>query len=198
MDLPETYEQIRKNWHVYLAYGAGKIPDDQFDAIWDDWCAKFRIQDIVKKRDYMIILKQFIMNEKINNPNVQMINNQSIKYYYSKPHERVRICNMADILGLHHERKSQSRHRDDHAIYIHKPNIWAWEFSEKNPYVNRLSHSNQMKKAVELQKEHYYLNDKYNCERLVESIGNRMDTMAMGDIGGYDGFLDNFQFESVF
>jgi len=191
MDLPPDNEIIRKSWNMY----ADRLNIQQFNAVWDDWCKKFSIYEKTKNSGYMNDLKQFIQNQtqKINNPNIIIVNDQTIKYNHLNSYQRRRMYELCDILGLHYEIKEGDGNFDK-VLYVYRPDIWLWEFSEKNPHdknphiKNPRGNSKRQKIAAEIHRQNLEYDDKYNCEFLVGCIG----------YDEFRGFLADNQSESIF
>lgn len=118
--------EIRKKWNIY---------EDKTDIIkelaWNDWYNKFSID---KDDFYVKLFIKFIMNDDtiVNDcNNCIVIKNNEIIFKGLNGSDRKEIHSLCDKIGLHH--KSIKLKSKKH-LYIFKPKIWLWEFSEKNPY----------------------------------------------------------------
>jgi len=124
---------IRQHWDTYVN---SDIANSHFyDIIWKDWettYAKF-IQNI-----FYPILKKFIMGESI-----LQINNYQSYYHVIPQNENILILKgldgglrkevhlLCDKMGLHHNSVDKNKKRH---LWVYKPKVWLWEFTEKNPY----------------------------------------------------------------
>ena len=45
--------------------------------------------------------------------------------------ERKHIHSFCDKIGLHHESKSHPKKKNKRFLYIYKPKVWLWEYTEK-------------------------------------------------------------------
>jgi hypothetical protein len=61
--------------------------------------------------------------------NYKFYNNIYIVYLFYYIHS---LC---DKIELHHESKSHPKKKYTKFLYIYKPKIWLWEYTEKNPYL---------------------------------------------------------------
>ena len=125
-------EIVRKNWlnHKDEIYNS-----PYYEILWDRLQCKCKID---KNDRYFPIFKKFINNETQSFDSIQInqINNETLVLKGLDGKERKHIHLLCDKIGLHHESKSQPKKKYNRFIYIYKPKIWTWEYTEKNPYSN--------------------------------------------------------------
>ena len=154
-------ESIRQNW---LSYKDEIYNSHYYELLWDTLENKFKI---AKDDMYLIIFKKFIDNEEItptlfDRIHINQVNNETLVFKGLNGKERKYIHLLCDKIGLHHESKSHREKKYIRFLYIYKPKIWLWEFSEKNPY----SKSEEYYAKRELEKEEQLnenLRKKYCC-----------------------------------
>jgi len=128
-------EAVRKNWQS----SKDIIADSPYyDILWKSFENKFNIST---EDNFYIILKKFINNEDISykKPLYDRIhiikeNDSTLVFKGLGGDERREIHQLCDKIGLHHESKIHSKKKHKKNLYIYKPHVWLWEFTEKNPY----------------------------------------------------------------
>ena len=143
-------ETIRKNW---LMYKDTIVETPYYDILWETIQKKFNIDS---ENVFYIILKKFINNEDIIYKKPLYDRIHIIKEYDNTlvfkglgGNERKEIHLLCDKVGLHHESKIQTKKKNKKFLYIYKPSVWLWEFTEKNPY----SQSDEYYKNREIERE---------------------------------------------
>jgi hypothetical protein len=128
-----SFVYIRENW---LDYKDIIINTPYYELLWN--CLE-RKNKIDKNDVFFYILKKFINNQEIINNDalsngfiVEEINEQTLIFKSLSNNERKHIHLLCDKIGLHHESKTE--YDNCRFLYIYKPKIWLWEFTEKNPY----------------------------------------------------------------
>jgi hypothetical protein len=127
-------EIIRQNWlnHKDVIYNS-----PHYELLWNSLESKFEID---KNDIYLPILKKFINAEKIykkslfDRIHIKQINNETLVLKGLYEEERKHIHLLCDKIGLHHESKLHPKQKNNTFMFIYKPNIWLWEYTEKNPY----------------------------------------------------------------
>ncbi len=154
---------IRQNW---LNYQDDIYNSPYYELLWESWENKF---EIYKNDMYLPILKKFINNEEINYKkplldriHISQINNETLVLKGLDGEERKHIHSFCDKIGLHHQSKSHPKKKNKRFLYIYKPKLWSWEYTERNPY----SKSDEYYAKLELQKQ-------INQERLKEKLSRR-------------------------
>ena len=110
-----SLECIRRHWNIYEDI----IDDYYFDLIFNDWKNKFHKNITSFSLD---IIRKFI-TDKVSN----------ISIFYLSGKQRKNLHFICDRIGLFHITKVD---RLERYIYIYKPELWIWEFSEENPVTN--------------------------------------------------------------
>jgi len=133
MDDPES---IRKNWVNHK--NSIEIDSREYKSLWRDLEKKFEIDT---SDGVFNVLKRFI--------NLKLKNNESFKadrIYFEKPDDKTLIIKgtdsdkrreihkLCDNLGLHHVSKWSQTKKSKRHLYVYIPDVWSWEFSERNPY----------------------------------------------------------------
>jgi hypothetical protein len=143
-------EIIRQNW---TNYKDEMYDSPYYDMLWDSLEKKINID---KTDTYFCILKKFINNEEINYKkplfdriHINQIDNKTLECKGLDNEERKYIHLLCDKIGLHHQSKTHPKKKNKRILYIYKPNIWLWEYTEKNPY----SKSDEYYKKIELEKQ---------------------------------------------
>ena len=162
---------IRQNWLNYK----NEINDSSYyELLWKSLEDKFSIDN---NDIYLNIFKNFINNKEINYKkplfdriHICQLNNET-SYFSSNEtlilkgltgNERKHIHSLCDKIGLHHENKSHPKKKYTKFLYIYKPKIWLWEYTEKNPY----SKSKEFYERRELEKQK-------NHQRIKEKLSKR-------------------------
>jgi hypothetical protein len=134
-------KNIKTNWNNY----ENNISKETYEILWNDTIKKF---DINENNYYFIILRNFIDKKKFSYKNDKIVlENENILILKGLDgEERKEIHKLCDKIGLHHRsiKKKKKKH-----LYIYKPEVWLWEFSEKNPY----SESDELYKQREIQSQ---------------------------------------------
>jgi hypothetical protein len=131
-----TCNFIRKNW---LNYKDEIYNSPLNDILWENLENKFSIDSYDV---YFFILKNFI------NDSIYLIEQTIIEQFQIiqsddntliiknlSRNERKHIHELCNKIGLHHESKSTyKKKKPNRFLYVYKPKIYLWEFSEKNPY----------------------------------------------------------------
>jgi hypothetical protein len=132
-------EIIRKNWIELKEY----VLPFMYNLIYDSFINKFKIN---KYDIFFIMLKRFIDNGEINYKDtlygridvVQVDGTLGLEGLNER--ERNNICLLCDTIGLHHKQTSYNKQlaypkkNINKCLDIYKPDIWLWEYTEKNPY----------------------------------------------------------------
>jgi hypothetical protein len=147
-----TSETIRQNWDIYKNI---VINTPFYENIWDEFEIK---QELNEKVPFYLLLKYFINNTMNEYENKNNIN-------YEIPNENIMVINkldgdkrkflhlLCDKIGLHHDSKTIKIKKGKHCkqFYIYKPEVWLWEYTEKNPYSKDIEYYN--KKELERQQQ---------------------------------------------
>jgi hypothetical protein len=153
-------EIVRKNW---LNYKDEVYNTPFYEILWDNLEDKFKID---KKNVYLQICKKFINNEKIDNSDcINQLDEETLVFKGLDGDERKEIHHLCDKIGLHHESKSHPKKKHKRFLYIYKPKIWLWEYTEKNPYSKSAEfYANcELEKQLKQQKMREKLSRKYCC-----------------------------------
>jgi len=127
-------ESIRKNWKEF------NITSDNpyYDILWETFENKFNID---RDNIYLHIFKKFIKKEEIDNIiienriNINKENSETLTIKGLHRLERKNLHLFCNNFGLHHESKTNKiLKKNRRVLYIYMPNIWSWEYTEKNPY----------------------------------------------------------------
>ena len=126
-------DAIRQNWNNHTDYDIINSPF--YDIVWNDWENKYTE---FTKNIFYPILKKFVMGN-----NIGRIEPYERQYYVIQENENTLILKglgnddrkhvhlLCDKIGLHH--KSVQNKKNKH-LWIYKPVVWLWEYTEKNPY----------------------------------------------------------------
>lgn len=126
-------DAIRQNWNNHTDYDITNSPF--YDIVWNDWENKYTE---FTKNIFYPILKKFVMGN-----NIGRIEPYERQYYIIQENEstlilkglsnddRKQVHLLCDKIGLHH--KSIQNKKNKH-LWIYKPVVWLWEYTEKNPY----------------------------------------------------------------
>lgn len=132
-------ETIRQNW---LNYKDEIYNSPYYELLWESLESKFEID---KNDVYLTIFKTFIGGEEIDcekllfdGIHINQINEETLVLKGLTGEERKHIHSLCDKIGLHHVSKSENTY--DRFLYIYKPKVWLWEFTEKNPYSKSEEH----------------------------------------------------------
>ena len=121
-------ETIRKNWNEYKNIITSDSP--YYDFLWNELEKK---ENIDKSDKFLILFKKFINNDEIDyiqrGVSISLKDDVMIIKGLNSG-DRRDIHELCDKIGLHHESKTEGNNR---LLYIYKPDIWLWEYSEKNP-----------------------------------------------------------------
>ena len=159
-------EIIRQNW---LNYKDEIYNSPYYELLWDSLESKFEID---KNDMYLIIFKTFINNEEINYKkplfdriHINQINKETLVLKGLDGEERKHIHLLCDKIGLHHESKSHPKKKYNRFLYIYKPKLWLWEYTEKNPYSKSEEYyeKREMEKQIKKQQLKEKLSRKYCC-----------------------------------
>ena len=133
-------KNIKTNWNDYK----NNISKETHEMLWNDTIKKF---DINENNNYFHILKKFIDKKNFSSKNDEIVleNEYTLILKGLTNNERKKIHKLCDKIGLHH--KSIKKRKKQ--LYIYKPEVWLWEFSEKNPY----SESDEVYKQREIQSQ---------------------------------------------
>jgi len=196
-------EKIRQNWNEYK----DKVTEEKYESLWNDWYKKFGID---KNDAYAEALKLFITDTKFQNKTIstvkiEKVDERTLKLKGTDSNLRKMLHKLCDKIGLHHMSKTvqETKRRQERYLYIYKPKVWLWEYSEKNPY----SESSDYYTAKEKMKNEK-LSRMYCCEcsvsgleaTLCSSVYMRglycedcLDCISDGD----NGVLNDHKFEPV-
>jgi hypothetical protein len=129
-----SYEVIRQNWTSYQDIMCNS---PYYDLLWENWEKKHNID---KTDIYFMLFKQFIHNEDCNRTKpwfdriyVEQVNPETLILKGLNGSERKHIHILCDQIGFHHKSISQQK-KYVRFLYIYKPNIWLWEYTEPNPH----------------------------------------------------------------
>jgi hypothetical protein len=132
-----TFSKIRKEWNIYEK--EIKTNSTMYESLWNDWMEKFNVKNNIF---FFNILKDFIENkdvEKIYGYDVQIKvkDKNTILIGGLSPDYRKDIHILCDNLGLHNESKKvningKKKKGKNKTIFIYKPPIWLWEYTEKD------------------------------------------------------------------
>jgi len=153
-------EYIRKNWTDYK----DTIQNTPYyEVLWDDWKEKF---NCIQSDEYLEILIGFINGDKIDvdkidvdkmlSNGIKIDNNDILILEELDSDERKYIHMLCDNIGLHHVSKNNSAKKFQRNLYIYKPKVWLWEYTENNPYQK----NNKFNKKINKQQK---LSRKYCC-----------------------------------
>lgn len=124
-------ENIRRNWSDHK----DDVTNNYYELLWKELIQKFKIYDT---DIFFRILKKFIENKLVyhkkpllNRIYVVIESDDILILKGLTSEERNEIHLLCDNIGLHHQSKQVKKKRH---LYIYKPELWLWEFSEKNPY----------------------------------------------------------------
>lgn len=160
-------ENIRQNWNNYQEHL--QIDSYDYNIIWDDWYKKHNInyEDV-----FVTVLRNFLENKNVENKKPIFdriyITQQDEKTIIIKGltgEERKNIHLLCDKIGLHHESKFHAKKRNKKNLYVYKPNIWLWEYTEKNPYSKGEEYyrNREIEREYKMNKKRERLSRKYCC-----------------------------------
>jgi hypothetical protein len=205
---------IRQNWLSYKdeIYNFPYL----IELLWNDLETKFNID---KNNIYYSLFKKFICNEEIdynkfsleNHIIIEKLNNETLILKGLDGEERKNIHILCDKIGLHHESKTHPKKKNKRFLYIYKPKIWLWEYTEKNPYSKSEEYyeKRELERLVKKQKLEEKLSRRYCCicditgleTQLFCSVyirglycGDCLETMSDGD----GGLLGDHKFEPLY
>lgn len=119
-------EIIRQHWNQYalLVDQSSQL----YLSLWDDWCRKYGHQ---LSDPYIQLFKKFIEEKTIIQTSLIMVTYDTLVLKGLNSDEREELHILCDQIGLHHQSIKAKKHKRH--LYIYRPPIWLWEFSEKNP-----------------------------------------------------------------
>lgn len=163
-------ENIRKNW---LNYKDEFYGSPYYKLLWNSLESKFEID---KNDVYLAIFKKFINNKEINYKkrlfsriHINQIDTDTLVLKGLNGDERKHIHLLCDKIGLHHESKPHPKKKYKKSLYIYKPKLWLWEYTEKNPYSKSEEYyktreiERQIKQQIKQQQLKEKLSKKYCC-----------------------------------
>ena len=126
-------EAIRQNWDTQTDNDITNSPF--YDMVWNDWENKYAE---FTKNIFYPLLKNFVMGNNIgknkpykNQYYIIQENENTVILKGLSNYDRKQVHLLCDKIGLHH--KSVQKKKNKH-LWIYKPVVWLWEFTEKNPY----------------------------------------------------------------
>ena len=204
-------DTIRKNWNNIIENNKNIINSHIFEIIWSEW--EFKHAEFTKNIFYHI-LKIFISGYSIGK--IELIEKK--KYIIQEDNdklilkcldnnERKQVHKLCDKIGLHHKsiKKKNKKH-----LYIYKPSIWLWEYTEKNPYSKSDEYYKLLEETKMIQNQKYKLKmeKKYcnccdrnglevqlYCSVYIKGLycDDCLDTLS----DGYGGKLNDHKFEPI-
>jgi len=163
-------ETIRQNWDEYKKYC---INTPFYENIWNEFERK---QELNVEVPFYLLLKNFVNNsineyENKNNINYEIPNENTMIINKLDSDKRKFLHLLCDKIGLHHNSQTIKIKKGKHLkkMYIYKPAVWLWEYSEKNPYSKDVEY--YQKKELERQQKEIIKEDKITrkycciCER---------------------------------
>ena len=159
-------DTIRENW---LEYRDTVQNSPYYDLLWENLESKFNLD---KNDVYLSILKKFINNQEIdckkplfNQIYITQINNDTLEFKGLDNDERKQIHLLCNKIGLHHESKSHPKKNHKRFLYIYKPKLWLWEYTEKNPFSKSEEYYEkvQLEKKIKQQKFNEKMSRRYCC-----------------------------------
>ena len=204
-------DAMRQNWNNHTDYGITNSPF--YDIIWNDWENKYTE---FTKNIFYPILKKFVMGD-----NIGRIEPYEQQYYVIQENESTLILKgldnddrkhvhlLCDKIGLHHK---SVQHKKKKHLWIYKPAVWLWEYTEKNPYsksdeyykLREQKQIQQQQKFEEKMKRKYCngcnvtgWDTQLYCSVYVRELycDNCLETLSDGDGGG--GKLGDHKFEPI-
>lgn len=195
-------ENIRKNW---LEYKDILHDSPYYEIIWESLANKFKI-DI--DNEYFILFKKIISNEFIDytkplndGVSIEKINDETIVLKGLSKRERSEIHLLCDKIGLHHESKTKDKKKGIRYLYINKPKVWLWEFSETNPS-SRNFEINKQRKNEQLSRMYCdscgktALETEIFCSAYIDRLYCEECLEITSDGGG--GFMGDHKFEPIY
>jgi hypothetical protein len=166
---------IRQNW---LNYKDEINNSSYYELLWKSLEDKFSIDN---NDIYLIIFKNFINNKEINYKkplfdriHICQLDNSTLIIKGLSSDERKNIHSLCDKIGLHHESKTQEKNKYNRFLYIYKPTIWLWEYTEKNPYSK--SKEFYERRELEKQKHQQWANNILNNTKCYVCSRNGLET----------------------
>jgi hypothetical protein len=147
-------EAIRQNWNTQTYNDITNSPF--YDIVWNDWENKYAE---FTKNIFYPLLKKFVMGN-----NIGKIKPYKNQYYIIQENENTLILKglsnydrkqvhlLCDKIGLHH--KSVQKKKNKH-LWIYKPVVWLWEFTEKNPF-SKSDEYYKLQEQKQIQKQEKY------------------------------------------
>ena len=204
-------DTIRKNWNNIIENNKNIISSHIFEIIWYEW--EYKHAEFTKNIFYPI-LKIFISGYSIGE--IELIEKKKYIIQEDKDklilkcldnNERKQVHKLCDKIGLHHKsiKKSNNKH-----LYIYKPSIWLWEYTEKNPYSESDEYYKLLEETKMIQNQKYKLKmeKKYcnccdrnglevqlYCSVYIKGLycDDCLDTLS----DGYGGQLNDHKFEPI-
>jgi len=151
--------------------------------------------NIEKNDEYTALLKNFLTDDNFpekhtasNSVNIEKINENTLLIKAVNGRLRRKIHALCDKIVLHHESDSMSSGNwSKKNLYIYKPPVWLWEYTERNPYGDR----SNLKHCCECHKDQWetqlyesvYIDGIY-CEDCLDTVSD-----------GEGGVLNDHKFE---
>jgi len=164
-------ETVRKNWTIYKDHV--DTSSHFYELLWCNLETKMGIQP---DHFYWNLLKKFVKEEVIspqtieNRICIEFENEQKtlvIKGMDSD--ERKELHRLCDQIGLHHETKSHPKSKHKRFLYIYRPAVWQWEYTERNPYSKSDEFYTQMaelkKRRIQRAEERLRRKYCYGCDK---------------------------------
>ena len=148
---------IRQNWNDHIETGI--IDSPLYDIIWDDWENKFTE---CKRNTFYRILKNFVMGEHIGW--IQPASGQYVVLQESESrlvikgldsYHRKQVHSLCDSIGLHHQSVLEKNNKYKKHLWIYKPKVWRWEYTERNPY-SESEECYKQREQLQIQKRENY------------------------------------------
>ena len=159
-------ETMRQEWEKYKNE---ILTTPQYNVLWENLESKFELD---KKDIFLILFKKFIKNddtfhEKVlfNRIHINAVDKGTIVFKGLTHDERKHIHLLCDKIGLHHESKNHPK-KHKKILYVYKPKIWVWEYTEKNPY-------SKSKEYYEQREKEYKQREEEKQQRLKERLSKK-------------------------
>ena len=198
-----SYEDIRKNW----LENKDTIKKEEYELLWNDLENKFNLD---KTNLYLELFKKFISNEKIyldkHENKIVIYDDYTLILKGLDGQERKEIHKWCDKIGLHHQsivKKKNKKH-----LYIYKPSIWLWEFTDKNPFSesDEIYQQREIESSLRREREIDKLRNLYCCECYANGYDNDLyrsvyfrglycEDCLENTSDGDGGFLSDHKFE---
>ena len=203
---------IRKNWITYkdiILYTS-----DYYELLWKGLEDKFNIDNT---NIFFILFKKFINNEELNcdkpiydRIHINKENNETLVIKGMNGEERKDIHKLCDKIGLHHQSKPYHKKKYKKFLYIYKPKVWCFEYTEKNPYSesDEIYQKRELERKIKEEEIKERLSRKYCC--ICESNGYETELFRSVYIRGLycndcleiesdgeGGILSNHKFEPI-